>query len=210
MKWFSKIVLAVAMLLLLVACAQKGPVLLEGVMYKAPEGTRAGTSKSVVGVMPFKDERGRAASVLGKRTIADDVENDLVVQGTVADLVSAGMKSALAARGVTAKDVPAGNLNAGTVMTNGANIIIGGEIKSLWVDVLSRPLNVKVSAEVQLRVSVADAADKKVFRTLLLNSKVERQDVAFSFDTVADAISEALTGAIDQLMKDDEFKKHIQ
>ncbi len=210
MKRFSRIVRAVAMLLSLTACAQKGPVLLEGVRYKAPEGTSAGTAKSVVGVMPFKDERGKGASVLGKRTIVDDVENDLVVQGTVADVVSAGMKSALAARGISAKDVPAGDLGAGTFMANGANIIVGGEIKSLWVDVLSRPLNVKVNAAVQLRVSAADAGDKKVFRTLVLNSKVERQDVAFSFDTVADALSEALTSAIDQLMKDDEFKKRIQ
>jgi hypothetical protein len=34
--------------------------------------------------------------------------------------------------------------------------------------------------------------------------------VAFSFDTVRDALSEALTGAINQLLADEEFKKRIR
>ena len=203
-------VLAGTLMLSLSACAQKGPVLLEGVTYQAPEGAHAGVSKAAVGVMPFKDERGKSASVLGKRTIRNDVENDLVVQGTVADLVSAALKDALKARGVAVRDIPAGDLGSGKVLADGVNIIIGGEIKSLWVDALSQPLNVKVTAEVQLRVSALDTAEKKVFRTLVLNSKVERQDIAFSFDTVAGALSEALSSALDQLMKDDEFMKKIQ
>ncbi len=196
--------------LLLSACAQKGPLLLEGVTYQAPEGTAAGRSKVVVGVSPLRDERGKSASVLGKRTISDDVENDFVVQGTVADVVAEGFKTALKARGITAKDVPAVDPNATSFNANGANVIIGGEIKSLWVSAVSRPLNVTVRADVQLRVFAVSAAERKVFRTIVLNSKVERQDIAYSDDTVAGALSEALSGAIDQLMKDDEFKKRIQ
>ena len=79
----------------------------------------------------------------------------------------------------------------------------------LWVEVVSQPLNVKIAAEVQLRVSTADVAEKKIFRTLVLNSKMERQDVAFSFESVSGALSEALSSALDQLMKDEEFKKKI-
>jgi hypothetical protein len=206
------VVLAVA-LLSLSACAEKGPVLLEGVKYQVPEGTGTGTANVVVGVSPFKDERGKTTSILGKRTISDSVENDLVVQGTVADLVTAGLKDALKARGVTVKDAPAWDLNAETIKADGMNILIGGEIKTLWVDVVSQPLNVKTSAAVQLRVFAADGADgaeKKIFRTLVLNSKVERQDIAFSYDTTASALSEALSSALNQLLKDDEFKKKIQ
>jgi hypothetical protein len=203
------VVLAVA-LLSLSACAEKGPVLLEGVKYQVPEGTVTGPANVVVGVSPFKDERGKTTSILGKRTISDSVENDLVVQGTVADLVTAGLKDALKARGVTVKDAPAWDLSAETIKTDGMNILIGGEIKTLWVDVVSQPLNVKTSAAVQLRVFAADGAEKKIFRTLVLNSKVERQDVAFSYDTTAGALSEALSSALNQLLKDDEFKKKIQ
>jgi hypothetical protein len=39
---------------------------------------------------------------------------------------------------------------------------------------------------------------------------VERQEIVFSFDTVAGTLSEALTAAIDQLLNDDEFKRKIQ
>jgi hypothetical protein len=101
-------------------------------------------------------------------------------------------------------------MNAETIKTDGMNILIGGEIKTLWVEVVSQPLNVKTAAEVQLRVSAADVAEKKIFRTLVLNSKMERQDVAFSFESVSAALSEALSSALDQLLKDDEFKKKIQ
>jgi len=203
------VVLAVA-LLSLSACAEKGPVLLEGVKYQVPEGTVTDAANVVVGVSPFKDERGKTTSILGKRTISDSIENDLVVQGTVADLVTAGLKDALKARGVTVKDAPAWDLSAETIKADGMNILIGGEIKTLWVDVVSQPLNVKTSAAVQLRVFAADGAEKKIFRTLVLNSKVERQDIAFSFDTTAGALSEALSSALNQLLNDDEFKNKIK
>jgi hypothetical protein len=204
------IVVLAGALLSLSACAEKGPVLLEGVKYQVPEGATTGTTNVVVGVSPFKDEREKTTSILGKRTIRDSVENDLVVQGTVADLVTAALKDALKARGVTVKDAPAWDLSAETIKADGMNILIGGEIKTLWADVVSQPLNVKTSAAVQLRVFAADGAEKKIFRTLVLNSKVERQDISFSFDTTAGALSEALSSALNQLLNDDEFKKKIK
>jgi hypothetical protein len=208
----SRVHISIAVLLaaLLSGCAEKGPVLLDNIRYQAPEGTATGAPKAVVGVSPFKDDRGKTVSVLGKRTIRDYVENDLVVQGTVSDLVTAGLKDALKARGVTVKDAPTGDMNAETIKESGIDILIGGEIKALWVEVVSQPLNVKVNAQVQLRVSAADAVEKKIFRTLVLNSKVERQDVAFSFGSVEGAVSEALSSALDQLLNDNEFTKKIK
>ena len=205
-----RVLLSVVTIGLLSACAEKGPVLIEGIKYQAPEALVAGVPKIVVGIAPFKDDRGKTASVLGKRTISNYLENDLVVQGTVANLVTTAVKDALKSRGIMVKDASVWDMNAETIKTDGMNILIGGEIKTLWVEVVSQPLNVKTAAEVQLRVSAADAAEKKIFRTLVLNSKMERQDVAFSFESVSAALSEALSSALDQLLKDDEFKKKIQ
>jgi len=206
LSYFSIAVVA----LLLSACAEKGPVLLEGITYQAPEGMVAGVPKIVVGIAPFKDDRGKTVSVLGKRTISNYIENDLVVQGTVADLVTAAVKEALKSRGIMVKDAPAWDMNAETIKADGMTALIGGEIKAFWVEVVSQPLNVKTTAEVRLRVSAADGAEKKIFRTLVLKSSVERQDVAFSFDTTAGVLSEALSSALNQLLNDDEFKKKIQ
>jgi hypothetical protein len=191
-------------------CAQKGPVLLDNIRYQAPEGLAAGAPKLVVGVSPFKDDRGKTSSVLGKRTIPDSVENDLVVQGSVADLVTTGLKDALKARGIMVKDAPPWDMNAESIRSSGIDILIGGEIKTLWVEDVSQTLNNKVKAEVKLRVSAADVAEKKIIRTLVLNSTLERQDVAFSFESIKDAVSEALSSALDQLFNDDEFKKKIR
>jgi hypothetical protein len=209
---YSWVYIGVAVLLaaLLSGCAQKGPVLLENIRYQAPEGLAAGAPKLVVGVSPFKDDRGKTFSVLGKRTIPDSVENDLVVQGTVADLVTAGLKDALKARGITVKDAPAWDMDAESIKTTGIDILIGGEIKTLWVEDVSRPLNNKVNATVKLRVSAADVAEKKIIRTLVLDSKLERQDVAFSFELIEGAVSEALSSALNQLLNDEEFKKKIR
>jgi predicted small lipoprotein YifL len=201
--------LIAVMMLLLTGCAEKGPVLLGNIKYQAPEKTVAGSPKTIVGVSPFKDLRGAAASVLGKRTIRNYVENDLVVQGTVADLVTAAFKDALRSRGFAVKDAPAWDMKTETIAGDGFNVLIGGEIKALWVEVTSQPLNVQERAEVQLRVSAADTSNKTIFKTLNMNSKLERQDLAFSFETVEGMLSEALSSAIDQLLKDDEFKKKI-
>ncbi len=204
------VVMVVAAVLVLAGCAEKGPVLLDNIAYQAPAGLAAGTSKVVVGVSPFRDERGKMASVLGKRTIRDYVQNDLVVQGSVAGLVTQAMKDALKARGITVKDAPAWDLRDESITPDGYDILIGGEIKTCWVDVVSRPLNVKETATVQLRVVAADPATKQTFRTLVLNSSMEQEDVAFSFASVEGVISEALSGALDQFLKDDDVKKRIQ
>jgi hypothetical protein len=201
---------AVLLAAFLSGCAQKGPVLLDNIRYQTPEGLAAGAPKLIVGVSPFKDDRGKTFSALGKRTIPNYVENDLVVQGTVSDLVTTGLKDALKARGIMVKDAPAWDMNAESIRSSGIDILIGGEIKTLWVEAVSQPLNAKVNAVVQLRVSAADAVEKKIIRTLVLNSKLERQDVSFSFELVEGAVSEALSSALNQLLNDEEFKKKIR
>ena len=207
--YLCRILFSVVMVGMLSACAEKGPILLEGIKYQAPESPAAGVPKIIIGIAPFKDDRGKTVSVLGKRTISNYVENDLVVQGTVADLVTMAVKDALKSRGIMVKDAPAWDMNAETIKADGMSILIGGEIKAFWVEVVSQPLNVKTVAEVQLRVSAADGLEKKIFRTLVMNSNVERQDMAFSYESVSATLSEALSKALDQLLKDDEFKKKL-
>lgn len=210
MKQMKYSLMMISMLVFLFGCAEKGPVLLN-IEYQVPEGEVAAPRKVIVGVAPFKDDRGKTASVLGKRTLPSmEIENDLVVQGTVAELVTAKLKDALKARGITVKEVQAWDLSSENIKAEGCDIVIGGEIKTLWVEAVSRPLKASTKADVQLRVSAADTAEKKVLRTLNLNSKLERQDIAFSFSQVEDVLSEALTSAINQFLNDEEFKKKIQ
>src|SRR5512139_4194531 len=162
-------ILAAAAVVVLTGCAQSGPVLLQDIMYQAPTGTSPERPKVVVGVSPFKDVRGVSASVLGKRTVGDDVQNDLVVQGTVADLVTTALKDALRSRGITVKDAPAWDLSGTPPRAEGAGLVIGGEVKVLWIDCQSRPVNVKTKAAVQLRAAVADAPGTVPARTVNLN-----------------------------------------
>jgi hypothetical protein len=199
-----------ALIVLLAACAQPGPVLLQNIVYQAPAGTAEGKARTVVGVSAFKDTRGKAPSVVGKRTIPDDVENDLIIQGTAADLVTAALKDALKARGVSVKEVPAWDLDAAPGRIEGVDVLIGGEIKSFWVEAVSRPLHVQVKASVQLRVGAADIVHGRVFRTLNLNSALSREDIAFSFENVEGTLSEALSGALNQLLADEVVNTKIK
>jgi hypothetical protein len=211
-RTITKMACAAGMLALALAgCASPGPVLVRNILYQAPTATAAAQTKKVVaGVSPLADARGAANSVLGNRTISGDIRNDLVVQGTVADLVTAALKDALTARGITVKDMPAWDVEAGPGAQAGADLLFGGEIKAFWVDVQSRPLNVQTKATVQLRVAVADAAEGKVLRTLNLNSALSREDIAFSFDTVERTLSEALSAALDQLLTDEIIRERLQ
>lgn len=204
-------VLAVVSLLgTLSACAQSGPVLLRDIVYQAPTVTAVPAANVKVAVSPFVDGRSAAKSVLGKRTIGDDVINDLVVQGTVADLVTAALKDALVAQGVTVRDGTPWDLETGPGVDGGTELFFGGEIKAFWVETASRTLNVKTKAAVQLRAAVASGSDGKVIRTLNLNSTLSREDVAFSFDMVEGTLSEALSAALNQLLSDEDIQKRIQ
>src|SRR5512135_1132939 len=129
---FKQSLLIVALAVLLHGCAEKGPILLN-IAYQEPEEKAGAASTATVGVSPFQDVRGKPASVLGKRTIPDGQVNDLVVQGTVAELATAVLKKALASRGISVKNVPEWDLSAEGMRDAGSALLLGGEIKTLWL-----------------------------------------------------------------------------
>jgi len=200
--------LAAAMLLF--GCARKGPVLVD-FAYVAPKGAPAAAPKATVAVSAFKDDRGKVASVVGKRfTELSEQTNDLVVQGTVVDRVNEALKTALTSRGFTEKDAPAWNLAEEAIPATGTDLLLGGEIKALWIETTASLAKITAKADVQLRIVVADPAQKKIVRVLNVNSKVERQAVTYSSAFVQKTVSEALTTAIDQVFLDTELKSRLQ
>jgi len=202
---------ALAIIIFSGCVTQKGPQLMGDVRYLSPEGMVAATPKVVVGVSPFKDGRGKPASVLGvKKSTASSIEIDLVVQGTGADMVTALFKDALKARGFSVKDVAAWDMTAEGIKAEGVDVLISGEIKSLWVETVTSILSVDLKAEAQLRVVVADVPGKKILRATTVNSGLERKNIAFSFEYVQQTLSEALSAAINQVFDDEEIKKKLQ
>ena len=190
-------------------CAPQGPILLD-FQYQPPQNVSAGAAIVTLGVSPFRDGRGKVASVIGKRSLeSSDQTNDLVVQGTASEKVTAALKSALKARGIAEKDLAAWDLTEAGVPSDGADLLISGEIKKFWAETKSRFANTTVKAEVQLRVSVADMAHKKIIRVVNVNSTMERQNVTFSTDVVESTLSDALTSAIDQIFADEELQKRL-
>ena len=124
--------LSALVVIILTSCAQKGPQLMSEVQYLPPDGLVAAKPKVVVGVSPFKDLRGKPASVLGvKKSTSSDITNDLVIQGTAADVATAALKDALKARGFSVKDVTAWDLTAEGIKAEGIDVLMSGEIKSV-------------------------------------------------------------------------------
>jgi hypothetical protein len=209
----SSVFIGIAVLLaaFLSGCAHQGPILLD-FGYQAPKGETAAPPKVTVGVSPFKDDRGKAASVVGKRSLGlSNQTNDLVVQGTAAERVTAALKSALQARSIAVKDVPAWDLTDAGIPADGGDLLISGEIKTLWVEATAEHVaNTAVKADVQLRIVVADTAQKKILRVLNVNSKLDRGTVASSFPFVGKTLSEALTTAVDQIFADEELKNRLK
>jgi hypothetical protein len=208
----SHVYIGIAVLLaaFLSGCAHKGPLLLD-FTYQPPKGTTAMASKVTVGVSPFKDERGKVESVIGKRFMSLSNEtNDLVVQGAVSDKVTTALKNALKARDIPVKDIAAWDLTDTGIRADGANLLISGEIKTLWVESTSSLANTTVKADVQLRVLVADTAEKKIIRTVNVNSMMERQNITYSSAFVEETLAEALSTAIDQIFADAELKNRLK
>jgi len=190
-------------------CAH-GPILTD-FQYVPPQGVSEVAAKVAVGVSPFRDDRGKVASVIGKRSFeSNDQTNDLVVQGTAPDRVTAALKSALKARGIAEKDYAAWDLTEAGLPSGGADLLISGEIKKCWVEAKTRFANTTVKAEVQLRISIADMAQKKIIRVVNVSSATERQSITFSTDVVESALSDALTASIDQIFADEELLKRLK
>ncbi len=191
-------------------CASQGPVLLD-FQYQPPQAVSPEAAKVTVGVSPFKDNRGKVASVVGKHSFdSSNQTSDLVVQGTVADKVTAALKSALKARGIAERDYAAWNLTEAGIPSDGSDLLVSGEIKNLWVKTTSRFADTTAKAEVQIRISVADMSQRKVIRILNVNSTMERQSLTFSTGVVESALSDALTAAIDQIFADEELKNRLK
>jgi hypothetical protein len=208
----SRIFIGIAVLLTFVAsgCAHKGPILVD-FMYQPQKGAAPEAAKVTVGVSPFKDDRGKSDSVVGSRFHElSNSRNDLVVQGNAADRVTKAVKEALRDRSITERDAAAWDLTEANIPASGTDLVVGGEIKSLWVDAEAKLGKTTVTAEVQLRVAVADTAQKKIVRILNLNSKLERQTAVASFAFVGKTLSEALTSAVDQIFADEELKKILK
>ncbi len=206
----SLVCISIAILLaaLLPGCVHPGPILVD-VSYQS-SGNRGEESKLVVGISPFKDERGKDASVAGKRFNAlNDTVNDLVVQGTVSEKVTIALEDALKARGIAVDDV-AWNLTDANIPVGRADLVISGEVKTLWVESVSAFANTKVTAKVELRIVAADTAKKKIIRALNVSSSIEHKNVTYSTTAIDEAISEALSVAINQVFNDQELKDRLK
>jgi len=201
---------ALITVMFLTGCAEKGPILLN-VAYQAPAEKQVSGSKIVVGVSPFRDGRSEPASVLGKRTIPSGMQDDLVVRGTVAEIATSSLREALTYRGIAWKDVAGWDLTADGIRAEGAALVLGGEIKVLWLEstASASAFNTHLKASVQLKVVAGDTGEKKVVRTIEVSSKLD-QDVLYSQEQLENMLSEALSSAIDQIFNDEELKKRLQ
>jgi uncharacterized lipoprotein YajG len=195
-------------LLFVTACAEKGPVLLT-IEYQAPAEKAATASAISVGISPLRDERGAPPSVLGKRTIPSGMKSDYVVNGTVADTATAILKEAFTARGIAVKDIANWDLTAEGMNGAGADLLIGGEIKTLWLESKPSSMLTHLKASVQIKLTVGSRPEKKILRTIDVNSKLD-QEILYSQERLESALAEAMSSAVDQIFQDDEVKKRIQ
>jgi uncharacterized lipoprotein YajG len=198
---------AVLVVAILTGCAEKGPILLN-IEYQEPEEKAGASSTATVGVSPFQDVRGKSATVLGKRTIPNGQENDLVVQGTVAELATSILKKALSSRGISVKDVPAWDFSAEGMRDGGSALQLGGEIKTLWLESTAEPWKTHLLATILIKVVAGDPSEKKIIRTVVVSSKID-QGVLYSQEELESALSEALSSAMDQIFQDEELKKRL-
>lgn len=205
-RWYLGI--SALALVLIAGCAEKGPILLD-IGYPVPEGKPAAAGKVVAGVGPFRDDRGKTESMVGRRTVPSGMQNDLVVQGTVSGMVAASLKDALKARGITVKDVPGWDLTAEGIKSKGVVILFGGVIKTLWLESTATTLKTHLTASVQLKIVAGDPAGSKIIKTIDVESTVE-QDVLYSTSKLEEVLSEALAGAIDQIFNDDDLNKKLR
>lgn len=206
MKRSALVLISVFLGCFFAACAHEGPILVN-MRYKPPSGLVSSVQKPVIGITPFQDSRTAGKSVVGRKANASgEKQNDLVVQGTVADTVTASFREAFQRRGFVVRDLPGTQVTAAAAQAAGVDIVVGGEIKKLWVDVISRAVRDNYKVDLQIGASLHNRATGAT-RTLNLNCALDREDIRFTTDLVEGMLNEALSTAVDQLLANEEFKK---
>jgi len=137
------------------------------------------------------------------------MQSDYVVKGTVAETATAILKEAFTARGIAVKDIANWDLTADGMNDAGADLMLGGEIKTLWLESKPSSMLTQLKASVQIRITVGSRLEKKILRTIDVNSKLD-QEVLYSQERLESALDEALSSAVNQIFQDDEVKKRIQ
>jgi uncharacterized lipoprotein YajG len=137
------------------------------------------------------------------------MKSDYIVNGTVADTATAILKEAFIARGIAVKDVANWDLTAEGMNDAGADLLLGGEIKTLWLESKPSSMLTQLKASVQIKLTVGSRLEKKILRTIDVNSKLD-QEILYSQERLESALAEALSSAVNQIFQDDEVKKRIQ
>jgi hypothetical protein len=209
----SGLYLGTALLLALAVvagCAGRGPILVDFQYQPAAGYTPAETPSVTVAVAPFKDERGKTDSVTGRRfNSTNDKVNNLVVQGTVSEKVTEAFKTALRLRDIPINETATWDQTEEGIPAVG-NLVLSGQIKTLWVESVSAFANTKVTAKVEIRVVAADPVQKKIVRALTVTSSIERQNVVYSTAFTQETMAEALTAAINKVFNDEELMKRLK
>ncbi len=200
--------LCIVTFLLLAGCAEKGPVFLD-IAYRPPADKTTGFSDIAIGVSRIRDARGVAPSVLGKRIVASGMENDLVTKGTVADRVTTALKDAVRAHGITVKEAAPWDMTPEGMPEGGYDLLIGGEIESLWLDSVSVPFKTSLKTTVRLKIAIGEVAEKKVLRVINVQSKIN-EDILYSDEELANMLSEALSSALDQIFQDEVLREKVR
>lgn len=204
----KKVTLTILLFAALTGCAEKGPVHLTNIEYLRPEGLPESSPK-IVGLSPLKDSRNKPESLVGTSGTYDQVvQNEVLVTGSVSNLVTSKLKEALKDRNIAVKEVP-WDLTIQGAKADGVGLLIGGEIKTLWLDSKYKALKSESKATVQMKVYFIDPSEK-VLHAIDISSSYENPTITFSVSELESALSQAISTAIDRIFDDKEMKKKLE
>ncbi|MFA5073774.1 MAG: hypothetical protein WC539_07750 [Nitrospirota bacterium] len=190
----------------LTGCAEKGPIVLD-ITYQPAIKKSESTKKTIVNVGRFIDARTKRGSTLGERVVPDGMKNDFIAKGTVSDVVTDAMKECLRTRGFIVQDSSWDGTEK-NIPQEKASLVLSGEVKELWIASVARTFNTNMKVVVNLKILAADPREKKIIRTLDVQSALE-QDIFYSREKLQQALSEALSSALDRIFADEALKKKL-
>jgi hypothetical protein len=177
--------------------------------YQPPE-KETPRPRAVVEVKPFTDSRDRPSSIIGAKTSPDGRESDIIVSSTVSETVTRRLKEALRARGFTVIDAGGPVTSPDDAGGERADIILGGEIRVLWVEAVALPESTSLRADVQLHISVTESVDKKKVRGFNVNRRLDRRNVDLSSTrSMEELLARAFSFTIDRIFEDEELRKSM-
>jgi len=186
-------------LLLLTACAGARTFVVD-LTYVPQSPPVLEAEKTVVAIAPFMDKRHGTRNVGLRRKLDGSVDQFVTAPDSVSEQVRKAVGRYLRANGFQTVAISEWDLQPESLSGMEADLVVGGEIRRLWIDAESMVGRTVIHSDLEITVCLGRPKENKVFQQKMQMSQ-ENTEIVFSPDQVEKRLNEGLSEIIESVFE---------